>query len=60
MLIERGADVHSPTDTEGAALTSACFHGHEQVARMLLDAGADFGHAGTDSVTVRIFACQEG
>ena len=38
LLVEHGADVN---EQKGFALTCACYHGHVDVVRALLDAGGD-------------------
>lgn len=42
LLLDNGAEVNTEGGLFGSAFQSACFRGHEDIARLLLDNGACF------------------
>jgi len=51
LLIKRGADVNSKTDTGFVALFWAARYGHDKVAKVLIDHGADVNAKDTGGIT---------
>ena len=58
--VARLRDVDAPDEFGRAAFTLACLEGHQQLAKILLKAGADPEHRDNDGATAFLHACHEG
>jgi ankyrin repeat protein len=60
VLLERGADVNRPNDSEDTALHLAALFGYEEVVSALLGSGADISRRDDAGWTVLMCACSSG
>ncbi|MEW6351608.1 MAG: ankyrin repeat domain-containing protein [Thermodesulfobacteriota bacterium] len=59
-LLEEGADVNGPDDSQRRALPCAAAKGHLMVVRLLLEKGAVLSATDQDGLTPLMNACEEG
>ncbi len=60
LLLHRGADVNAESAADGSALVIASAAGHEDLALLLLDAGADTASVDAGGVTALHYALRDG